>query len=566
MNKKFLTGLSCIVMIAVLMIAVLTITASFAKTVAPGEKPLPPDIMPVVFVQGTDYEMGKQFGKQVAPYVKVRSDFWWAFAYKTIGTRDKILRELKAYEYFIKKDAPELIDFMKGIAEGATAAGYPVSYTDVVLINTAKSLKPIPPEGGAYPSVSGSDIEGCGHFHAWGKATKGGKLICGDNRDEPPNTPQVCLIAFPKTGNAFLTTTDAGQVACHPIMNNKGVFIGGSSGPGSRPVDKQYGIPRPCALAHMGRFSNNAIEAKDWAVAHQCVWRYTINFSMADVHGNAFVVEHSPAIKGVRKPGDFGEVDFIFATNNYLLEKMRVTGDVYRHTSEYRNAQLFDLLRNFQGKIDVEFFKMLSRNGEAHPVSSLKNVWKAGKTYMSNEWTARVVVATPDNGNNGVAHICTGHPSRKTLANLLIDPTGTFYDMTLAANPLKVTETAAEAADWALTMVWPKLMKLNYGDAAYVPVMKLVVKAKEKYYKGLNILDTAVLASYTGKGEEALYAYSKAATYFAKSQALARQAYEALVPPATTPEELGLERPWPFIRWERPPHSTEWKQVTQPAN
>jgi hypothetical protein len=57
----------------------------------------------------------------------------------------------------------------------------------------------------------------------------------------------------------------------------------------------------------------------------------------------------------------------------------------------------------------------------------------------------------------------------------------------------------------------------------------------------------AVLAS----GNAALAHLGKAATSFARAQALARQVYEALVPPATSPSDLGL-RPFggDWAEWE----------------
>lgn len=518
------------------------------------EKPVPSSIMPVVFLQGSDYEMGWQYGQQLGERIAARVPYWWTRASKAYAgvadVREAILKDLKAYEWYIKKDAPELVDMMKGMADGTTAAGYPVTYTDIVMINVAKSLKKLPDEA-EYPPIPEDYEMGCAHTHAWGQTTKDGRLISTDNRDEFL-TSQVCLVYYPETGNNYLTCTDVGQVACHPTMNNKGLFMGGSSGPGVRPIDKQYGLSRPLAFAHMGRFCNNAIEAKDWVLAHKCTWSNTINFSMADVHGNAFVCEHCPAITGVREPSDFGEVDFIFATNNYLLPETHVAGDKYAVSSEPRNIQIFDLLRNFTGEVDVDFMKMMYRNGqpEVHNIA--------------NKGTTRIVIAEVDDGDKGLINVCTGVPGRQTLLNLPINPTFSFYQITFAGSPAKVMSSAEQAATQNLKDAWVELMKLDYGDVEYAPLMELYAEAMEEYYRGFNVKDeagAATVGAIEATEDETLYLYARATTHFTRCQAIARQVYNALMPPATTPEELGLTRPKPSIRWERPPHETEWEQI-----
>ncbi len=527
------------------------------RSPAPGssvERPLPSSIMPVVFLQGSDYEMGWQYGQQLGERIAARVPYWWARLSKPYAgvtdVRETILEDLKAYEWYIKKDAPELVDMLKGMADGTTAAGYPVTYTDILMVNVAKSLKKLPDEAEYSPLPEDYEL-GCAHTHAWGQTTKDGRLISTDNRDEF-FTSQVLLVCYPEIGNNYLTATDVCQVACHPTMNNKGLFIGGSTGPGARPIDKQYGLSRPLAFAHMNRFCNNAIEAKDWVVAHKITWRRTINFSMADVHGNVFVCEHSPAITGVREPGDFGEVDFIFITNNYLLPETRVAGDTGAVSSESRNIQIFDLLRNFTGEVDVDFMKMMYRNGQPEGHS------------IGNEGTTRIVIAQVDDGDKGLINVCTGVPGRQTLLNLPINPTFSFYQITFAGSPAEVMSSAEKAAKQDLMDAWVELMKLNYGDVKYAPLMELYAEAKEEYYKGCNVKDEAE-AAFVGAIEatedETLYLYAWATTHFTRCQAIARQVYNVLVPPATTPEELGLTRPKPSIRWERPPHETEWEQI-----
>ena len=209
---------------------------------------------------------------------------------------------------------------------------------------------------------------------------------------------------------------------------------------------------------------------------------------------------------------------------------------------------------------------MIYRNGQAQLPSGYGK--KEGLGFLSNKDTTRVVIAQPDNGDKGIVDICTGSPSRGTLNVLPIHPTFSFYQMTLAANPAEVTSAAKAAADWSMQNAWPELMKLNEGDTPYAPLSALLSQARQEYYKGCAAADTAeaiAVGAREAPKEQNRVLNGRAATHFARCQAKARQVCNALVPPATEPEDLGLVRPWPYIRWERPPHETAWEQIQPKA-
>ena len=103
------------------------------RIVAP--KILPPSIIPVVILKGSDYEMGYQYGQQVGHYIEMKKDALWVSAFEMFSY-DRVLHELKGYQYYIEEYTPEQIRQMKGMADGAAAAGYGVSHLDVLLINS----------------------------------------------------------------------------------------------------------------------------------------------------------------------------------------------------------------------------------------------------------------------------------------------------------------------------------------------------------------------------------------------------------------------------------------------
>jgi len=254
----------------------------------------------------------------------------------------------------------------------------------------------------------------------------------------------------------------------------------------------------------------------------------------------------------------------MYSTNNYHNDEMKVTkegGFIKQHGgygaySAPRNLVLWDLLHNYHGQVDAEFMKMILRFPGAPPPYPPEGGWDAKICRPSNSW---VSVLMPDDGDEGIANICTGPAGRvihsSTASNgsemksgyYYVDGTHTFYTLKLAADPKSVAKAAKRAAKDCIATAYKKLMYMNFTDTGYKALNDLYSQANAEYYKGSNALDK----SYVADGNDALSYLSDAATLFARSQAHAMQIYEALVPAPTSPSDLGLK---PFggdwARWE----------------
>ncbi|MFC2117017.1 C45 family autoproteolytic acyltransferase/hydrolase [Bacteroidota bacterium] len=514
---------------------------------------MPPDILPVIFLSGTDYEMGYQYGLQAGQYIEINKNAAWASALQNYSYSE-VLNTLKINQFFIKEYTPENIEIMKGMTDGAKAAGYDISYIDIVLLNVT-----IPdPKTSTYPKDAGKDElppdKSCSVCSAWGTATKKGRLLGLDTLDGFGEARfGVILVVFPKKGNNYICGADAGEIGDHFLMNNKGLFFGNSGGGGSpRKIDNNYGICWATSMTHIVRFANNAVEAKDMILSWQI--NTPENFHFVDVHGNSFVVEKTAAIQAVRKSGDFGEKDFLFSTNNYLHKKMKVTkeGDFIKKHGGYgaysapRNLIFWDLLNNYHSEIDVEFMKMILRFPGNPPPYPPEEGWDAKICRPTNNW---VSVLLPDNGDKGIANVCTGpagriiHSSTASSGEPMrtnypyIDGTHTFFKIRLAANPKAVVEQAKTDAINEIATAYKEFMKLTPLNDGYGELQKIYSKANREYYQGNQLLNEALLAS----GNESLILFSKAGTAYTRSQAHAAQVFEALVPPATSPSDLGLK-------------------------
>jgi hypothetical protein len=524
---------------------------------------LPPSVMPVVILKGSDYEMGYQYGQQVGRYINVRKDTFWASALKNFNY-EEILNELKAYEYYIKEYAPEEIEGMKGMADGASAAGYDVSYTDVLLL-VCKLRSPGP--NWTYPLSTEHeelDSEGCSVFSVWGSTTTDRSLICSKSSDAS-FAYQVAIVAFPDDGNNYLATAKVGHLAYSPSMNNKGLFIGSSAGGARRTIDKDYGLPPfGCGFQHLIRFSDNAAEAKDMVLS----WKQadSVNITLSDVKGDSYVVETSAAFSNVRKTGDFGETDFIYATNNYFSDEgsKAISGEEFIEHAGWigggisissipRNNWLWTMFTRYQGKIDLDFVKMMWRvpgNSPPYPWdkkcrdSYYKTKGEGWDPKIGSLYNERIGIAIPDDGDEGVMYICTGPAGRVSFPYIpsggnyyQISATHTFYQLALASTPTRVAEAAKSTAHNYIAEAYHKLMWLNYTDTGYSALNDLYSLANTEYYNGINWLAKASLASTN----EMLLCLSKATTAFTRSQAHAKQVYQALVPPPTSPKDLNLK-------------------------
>ncbi len=519
---------------------------------AQGKDVLPPGILPVVIVGGSDYEMGFQYGQQAGAHILLNTRAAWASALQRFS-QDGVRQALKANQHFIQRHTPENIEIMKGMAAGATAAGFDVSYEDALMMNCV-----LPdPETSHYPrGAEESDLpprKSCSVCSAWGSATKDGRLIGLDTVDGGGESFRaVIIVAFPDEGHDYMCGAVAGEIGEHFYMNNTGLFIGNSGGGASpRAIDSDYGLCWANVLPHIVRFAGNAVEARDMMLSFPI--NFPENFHFVDQRGNAFVVEKTAAIQAVRSSGDFGEKDFLYSTNTYLHEDMGVTkfgGFVKQHGgydpySSPRNLMLWDMLHNYHGQVDVEFMKMMLRFPGNPPPYPPPGGWEAMICRPTNGWVSVVV---PHDGDEGIASVCTGpagrviHPSTASSGKEMrtnyqfVEGTHTFYRLRLAGNPKAVVDQARDDARNDIATAYTELMQLNFRDTGYAALDDLYSRANAEYYQGNIACDRALLSA----GNEALRLFAEAATAYTRSQAHARQVHEALVPPPTSPSDLGL--------------------------
>jgi hypothetical protein len=392
--------------------------------------PLVPEINPVVILQGSDYDMGYQYAQQV---IQIFGP--WIFERKA-GRRFTEAEKggIREWEQQIKAYAPEILEMCRGWADGATDAGVPMSYEDVLEIWTGHE-PPATSYRGAKEGLPSLDLlprPACSGVAAWGRATVDGKLVTGSSGDHDC-THMVTIVAFPQTGNNYIHTPFAAHgdirevgpmwMMGHPGMNNKGLAYVEHGGE-LRMVEPQkywgYGIRKGTSVFHILRFANTAQEAREMELSYPVgdVGRpmgSVGGFYVDSTYGYVMESRKDPVV--VREAGVMGETDFLYATNNamhpdsgqagwikkqkeswlwdehggwypakfttFTLAKAMKSGAEERtlsamsfmyENSRGRNLYAFKMLNRAIGHIDAEYMKMLYRKPGTFPPGSWKEI------------------------------------------------------------------------------------------------------------------------------------------------------------------------------------------------
>jgi len=400
--------------------------------------PLVPEINPVVILQGSDFEMGYQYAQQV-----IRIFGPWLMSRKAGRSfTDDELDCIRQWEEQIRQFAPEILQICRGWAAGATEAGVPMSYEDVLEIWTGHE----PPAEDYMGVQPGKPRElprpACSGVAAWGRATVDGKLVAGASGDHDC-TYMVTIVAFPQTGNAFVYTPfsaigdvpEVGQVFMmgHPGMNSKGLAYIEHGGEMRMIEPKEawgYGIRKGTSVFHVLRFANSAKEALEME----------LSFPVGDVGrpmGSAggfyadsttgYVLEsrHNPTI--LREAGVLGETDYLYANNSAMHPQAGKAGwmqpdkenwgwdthggwyptkftafsllNAIKMKPEERNLMalrnmyknscgrgryVFGMISQALGTVDLDFMRKLYRKSGSFPAGTLKEIRE--KYNKTGEW------------------------------------------------------------------------------------------------------------------------------------------------------------------------------------
>ncbi|MFX0061714.1 MAG: hypothetical protein ACFFC7_05965 [Candidatus Hermodarchaeota archaeon] len=511
-----------------------TITSNGTEISFADGVPLVPEVCPVVILKGSDYEMGYQYAQQL---IQIFGS--WILEQKANRNFSETQRnQIREWEKQIQDYAPEILDMCKGWGDGATEAGVPMSYNDVLELWTGR-LAPANYYFGMSEWLPELPPLACSGAAAWGRATVDGRLVTGSTGDHDC-TYMVTIVAFPETGNNFIYTVfgATGDVPLvgptflmgHPGMNSKGLAYVEHGGMPRFVEPRQhwgYGIRLGTSIFHILRFANNAEEAREMELSYPVgdVGRHGFGsvggFYSDSNYGYILESRKDPIV--IREAGVMGETDFLYANNSaihpesgkaeWLQEnKENWTWDEHGgwHPKEYqsfrlfgsrspdnkflsaqshtynnsygRNLYLYRMLSQNVGQIDFEYMKKIYQKSGTLPMGTWEEI--ASNYKRSGQWgeystahpgNALVGIMKPEEGRYA---LCTG-PAKRGLVPMAMRPTGS---MIVSGNPI-YNETnafwelklAAEPEQVMMAAKRQAQEDLNRASAELVNIKKLNV-------------------------------------------------------------------------------------------
>ncbi len=302
-------------------------------------------------LRGSWEEMGYQYGERTGDLILNVFNYSVDFFAQRNKDINQLKTELKLYQAQIEAYAPEMMEFMKGIADGASwqlsESPYAEDMSDfekILLVNIHLDLDFFPPktDGGKDFSIEYSTHdslalkEHCTGFACSGKdsgellsPTKNGETIVVNNCDLAQFVPygwNCVFIATPNDpdANTFWSIQPAGVVGgLNLCANDEGVSLGNFFGGQSEDTSYDYGVPMGVLQIHALAYADTADEAVEIMVFGDERYRFETNRKkvlqtglwsyLAADSNEVMVLETTPNRHAVRSPGDMNE------TGNYVI-------------------------------------------------------------------------------------------------------------------------------------------------------------------------------------------------------------------------------------------------------
>jgi hypothetical protein len=304
--------------------------------------------IPVVYVEGSSTEMGRQFGRATRNIIRKIVAFNAPGLVKLlkeskISKKDHLSTAESAVERYTESE------FLDELSATAEAAG--VSYEDLLLTNTNIDLLY------ELPSPESHGPLFCSFFSAWGKATHEGALVAGHNDDGGRYMDQfaVLKIARPKHGLAFVNPVVPGYLGYHSMVNSKQTFAcsTGIDDVMRKSQVQMDGVPSWILFRWLGQFSESAEDAVKRFLSIPNTT--CINWCFTSAKQGAKIVEATPKHHAFAKfPNDTH--DWIVSAGKTLCPLLSPYLRKTRHPSmgDYRYESIKRAVELRYGRIDSQ--------------------------------------------------------------------------------------------------------------------------------------------------------------------------------------------------------------------
>ena len=299
-------------------------------------------------VSGSHYEMGFQYGAACPEILKMRDMTYGLFGGPG-KAREMYVKYAPLYLPAAEKYAPEIIEEMKGMADGAKAA-----FEDIFFLNITYEISaPMVPLGG------------CTTFAAYGEATAGGEVIAGQNFDfiEPWEEYMVLLKMNPAHGPGFMAVTAAGCLGLIGL-SSAGLSVNLNLLRNKDSLTLTGGVPTHIILRKI--FMSESIAEAIAAVA-AAEGRMAKNYLVTSGQGDIAGMETTTNDMDIQYP----ERGIYTHANAFKAERFK-SADLAPLTSPdsyIRAPRLYQLMQKRYGKLSADVMKQLLQDHNNHPGS-----------------------------------------------------------------------------------------------------------------------------------------------------------------------------------------------------
>ncbi len=323
----------------------------------------------IVEVSGNHYEMGCQYGAacpEIARLLDITCELF--------GGRDKVDSLLKRfiplYLLAAEKYAPEIVEEMRGMAEGAQ-----VNFEDIFFLNITYEI--------SVPSVMG----GCTTFAATGEATANGEVIAGQNFDfiHPWEEFMVLLKMEPSFGPRIFAVTAAGCLGLIGF-NSAGLSVNLNLLKNKESMTPAGGVPTHVILWKI--FTSENIAEAIIAVG-AAEGRAAKNYLITSAQGDVVDMETTTSDMDVQYP----ERGIYSHANSFKADRFKSAdmAPLFSPDSYIRSHRLYELMEQCRGRLSVEVMKKLLKDHQNFPGSicrhqnprALLPIAKMAKTLFS---------------------------------------------------------------------------------------------------------------------------------------------------------------------------------------
>jgi isopenicillin-N N-acyltransferase-like protein len=339
--------------------------------------------LPIHECSGTPYEIGKQYGAACRDnIVKSISELIANIGMMRKVSKAEILANTRKYLPSVERFDPELIEMMKGQAEGAG-----VLFDEIFMLMCRFEL------GIYYQRVTCL----CTSFGATGKATKGGKTIIGQNFDLNAGL-SIDLVKKKYSNNLEQLSLVFGG-ACEVLLNSAGLAM--TLNVMLSPVNDQIlNVPCCCVISKAMRQKRIGD-----ALGVVCAsGRSILNYTFASAEGDIIAIE--------TRPDDFNvlytEGDMLVHSNHYLTERLK-RGDgtfgLMEGDSYIRVQRIKRLMERHYGDLTVELMMEFMADHNNYPNSICAHM----NPQMPRGETLASLIMVPE---DKVMYVTWGQPCR----------------------------------------------------------------------------------------------------------------------------------------------------------